>query len=79
MKRTMIYLKESQYISLERLARRQRKSMAELIRLAVDNLLKKQSKEINYMSIVGIGKGEPGKVSEEAEKYLKELFKKKTK
>ncbi len=73
----MIYLKDNQYTQLVKLAKEEKRSLAELIRLAVDSLLKKKERKINYLSIVGIAEGEPGRISENAESYLKELFQKK--
>lgn len=79
MKRTMIYLEDNQYAKLSRLAKEKKESVAALIRTAVDSLLKRHGKDIDYMSIVGIAKSEPDRISEEVESYLHKLFRKKQK
>jgi predicted transcriptional regulator len=75
----MIYLEDDQYAKLSRLARHKKRSVAALVRTAVDSLLKRHTEEIDYMSIVGIAKGEPDRVSEEVESYLQKVLRKKRK
>lgn len=72
----MVYLEENQYSRLSQIAKKEKKSLAQIIRQAVDDLLKRKGSKVDYMSVIGIGKGAPGRVSEEAEEYLKELFQK---
>jgi FPC/CPF motif-containing protein YcgG len=76
MKRTMVYLKDEQFLLLKKIAASSKKRMSEIIREAMTQYLTEKKEEVDYMSFVGIAQGpEGGKISEQAEEILKELLK----
>ncbi|WP_422445546.1 ribbon-helix-helix domain-containing protein [Thermoanaerobacterium sp. DL9XJH110] len=76
MRKTMVYLNEEQFFALKQIAKQSNRKMAELIREAVDNLIREKNKNKNYFRFVGIGSGEVnGRTSENVDEVLKEVFK----
>jgi hypothetical protein len=72
----MVYLNEEQFFALNQIAKQSNRKMAELIREAVDNLIREKNKNKNYFRFVGIGSGEVnGRTSENVDEVLKEVFK----
>jgi hypothetical protein len=75
MRKTMVYLTDDQFFSLNQLTKQTNKRMAELIREAVEILIKEKTKDKDYFRFVGIGQGEPnGNTSEKIDEVLKEVF-----
>ena len=56
MKKTMVYLEETQHKKLERLAHRRKTSMAALIRRAVEHILQEED-SVSRFSFIGAGEG----------------------
>jgi len=72
MRKTMIYLTESQRAAVSRYARSQGKSMAEVIRDAVDRLVAADRRRPRGSRFVASGAGpERAAVSEQAEELLR--------
>ncbi len=80
MKRTTIYLDESKLNKLREYSYKNKLSMSDTIRIAVDKLIdEKEIKkgEISYKDIIGIAEGpESNNISEKVEDFLKDKFKK---
>lgn len=80
MKRTTIYLDESKLNKLREYSYKNKLSMSDTIRIAVDKLIdEKEIKkgEIGYKDIIGIAEGpESNNISEKVEDFLKDKFKK---
>jgi hypothetical protein len=74
MQRTQIYLEPDLSEALERLARQRGTSKARLIRLAVRRLLAEvqPTEEDPILGVIRLGKGGPGNVSEQHDRYLAE-------
>ncbi len=78
--RTQIQLTEEQDRTLEELASLRKVSKAELVRQAVDLLLRQryeltlEEKWARAMSVVGIATGDGANASEEHDKYLAEAY-----
>ena len=72
MRRTQVYLEPDLAEALGRLARRRGTSMAQLIRLAARRLLAEEQPvdEDPILGIIGLGRGGPGRVSEEHDHVL---------
>jgi hypothetical protein len=71
--RTQIYLEDGQYEMLRARARREEKSMAELIRTVLDEYLSGRtyrSEEDPLRRVIGIGKGDGAAVAENCDDYL---------
>jgi hypothetical protein len=76
MRKTMVYLNEDQYYILNQIAKQSNRKMAELIREAVDILIKEKNRDRNYFRFVGIGSGDiNGKTSENVDEIMREVFK----
>ncbi len=79
MKRTTIYLDESKLNKLKEFSNKNKISMSDTIRLALDNLFEKKEEaknKLNYKDIIGIAEGpEVNNISEKVEEFLKEKFK----
>ncbi len=78
MKRTTIYFNESKLNRLKEFSYRNKISVSDTIRLAIDNLLDEKGIEdkINYKDIIGIAEGpDNNNISEKVEEFLKERFK----
>lgn len=76
MRRTMIYIKDEQFLLLKKLAASSKRRMSEIIRDALSEYLRKKKRGIKYYSFVGIAEGpENGDASERAEEVLKEALK----
>jgi len=80
MKRTTIYLNESKLNKLREYSYKNKLSMSDTIRIAVDKLIdEKENKKgkISYKDIIGIAEGpESNNISEKVEDFLKDKFKK---
>jgi len=75
MKKTMVYLDDDQLLLLKRTAASTKKKMAEVIREALSTHLKKNSKNLDYFSFVGIAKGpRKGKTSEHVEDIIRRVL-----
>jgi predicted transcriptional regulator len=74
MHRTQIYLDAELNAELEREARKRGVSKAALIRLAARDLLHRESAngDEGILGFIGLGRGEPGRTSEEHDKVLAE-------
>jgi predicted DNA-binding protein len=71
----MVYLSDKQHELLKNKAETEGRSMAELIREAVNDFLIKEPKK-DYFAFIGIGKGpKDGRASEQVEELLKESLK----
>jgi hypothetical protein len=71
--RTQIYLEDGQYEMLLARSRREDKSMAELIREALDDFLSGRSLDSGedpLRQAIGIGKGDGSAVAENCEEFL---------
>ena len=79
MKRTTIYLDESKLNKLKEFSYKNKISISDTIRLAIDNLFEKKEElkdKLNYKDIIGIAEGpENNNISEKVEEFLKEKFK----
>ena len=77
MKKTMVYLEDTQFYSLKKTAVSSKKKMAELIREAVAVYLAESTKPSrDYFSFVGIAKGDKnGNTSEQSEEILRKHLK----
>ena len=74
-KKTMVYLTERQQWQLKLHAQEKGESMAGLIRTAVDEFLTRERPQVDYTSIVGFIKGEPGdNASERVDEILAEAY-----
>lgn len=81
MKRTTIYIDDAKLNKLKAFSSREKISMSDAIRIAIDNMLEKKSAQkdriIEYKDIIGIAEGpEVSNVSERVEEFLKESFRK---
>ncbi|MDP3013295.1 MAG: hypothetical protein Q8M92_03570 [Candidatus Subteraquimicrobiales bacterium] len=73
MHRTQIYLDETRYQYLVNLARRQKKSIAQVIRELVDEHVKKragQKEEDSFFKVIGIAAGTGEAIAERYEDVL---------
>jgi len=80
MKRTTIYLEEFKINKLQDYSFKNKVSVSEIIRKAIDNFLEQKEQttdRIEYKDIIGIAEGpEENNVSEKVEEFLKEKFSK---
>jgi len=80
MKRTTIYLEEIKINKLQGYSYKNKISVSEIIRKAIDNFLEQKEQtpvRIEYKDIIGIAEGpERNNVSEKVEEFLKEKFSK---
>jgi len=80
MKRTTIYLEEIKINKLQVYSYKNKISVSEIIRKAIDNFLEQKEQtpvRIEYKDIIGIAEGpERNNVSEKVEEFLKEKFSK---
>lgn len=75
MKKTMIYLEDEKHLLLKKKAEAEGKSLASIIRKAIDEFLLPKNEISDYFSFVGIAKGEKnGKTSEKAEEEIKKAL-----
>jgi hypothetical protein len=80
MRRTTLYLDENKINRLKKLANEKKISISDIIRLAIDELLKKDDlkifdKQLDYKDIIGIAESsEANNISEKVEEYLIERF-----
>lgn len=74
MHRTQIYLQPDLNDALERLARKRGTSKAEVLRLAARRFVQQEqtSEEDPILGIIALGQSEPGRVSEEHDRFLAE-------
>lgn len=72
MRRTQIYLQPDLSAALDRLARERGTSRAALIRLAARRFVDQEQEgaEDPILELIGIGRGGPGRVSEEHDQFL---------
>jgi len=78
MKRTTIYLEEFKINKLQDYSYKNKISVSEIIRKAIDNFLDQKEQapcRIEYKDIIGIAEGpEKNNISEKVEEFLKENF-----
>lgn len=74
MRKTMIYLKDDQFLTLKKAAASSGKKVSEIIREALSIYLKEKSR-VDRFSFVGIAEGpKNGRTSEKTEEVLKEFL-----
>lgn len=70
MRRTTIFADEQLLNELRELARQERKSVAELIRDALEQYIRSKQKSPRRLSIIGIGKSGRSDIAEKHEEFL---------
>lgn len=80
MHKTMIYIEDAQHKRLQQLARTKGRSVAHLVRTAVDRLLEQEAADRPGLSFIGVGEGpNPDNVSERPHEEVRKLLARKRK
>lgn len=75
MRKTMVYLENGQHDFLVRRAQKERRSIAELIREAVDAYMRQSRSDVPDLSFLGSVEGPPGDdASERDEEIMRQLL-----